>query len=319
MTDCYAIGVDLGGQSARFAVVDATGGVLHRGQIAVDGALSCPALVDRIADAIAELRSEASNAAHAPGSIGVVMPGYMDRARTRLEFAANLPHLSGSDFLESLRNRIDLPLVFDADGNGAAWGEWRFGAGRGVDRLIVTTVGTGIGAGVIIDGEIVRVRGHIAGSLGHVVADPQGPRCACGGRGCLETLASGRALEQLASRYADDNPASKLAALRTRSGQLTGVEIGLALQDKDEGALSAVCEIGRWLGIGVASWAAVFAPQKVVIGGGIASLGEVYFESVREGLCAVGQPSATRDLVIESAALGVEAGVIGAAALGSQA
>ena len=103
-------------------------------------------LVDLIADRIAELRSESANADHVPTSIGMVMPGYMDRERTRLEFAANLPNLSGSNFLESLRQRIDLPIAFDADCNGAAWGEFRFGAGRDVNRLIVATVGTGIGA-----------------------------------------------------------------------------------------------------------------------------------------------------------------------------
>ena len=318
MRNFYAIGVDLGGQSARFAVVDTHGAVLHRTRVTVDAKLSCHMLVDLMADRIAELRSESANAGHVPTSIGMVMPGYMDRERTRLEFAANLPHLSGSNFLESLRQRIDLPIAFDADCNGAAWGEFRFGAGRDVDRLIVATVGTGIGAGVIIDGRIVRLRGHIAGSLGHVVVDPQGPRCPCGGRGCLEALASGRALEQLASRYADDNPSSRLATLRNKCDPLSGVEVGLALQDKDEAALSAVREIGRWLGVGLAGWAVIFAPQKVVIGGGIASLGEPYFEAIRQSLREVGQPSATRDLVIEPAKLGAEAGVIGAAALGAQ-
>lgn len=318
MKDVYAIGVDLGGQSARFAVVDSNGAVLHRAQVTVDAALSCHTLVDLIADRIAELRSESANAGHVPTSIGMVMPGYMDRERTRLEFAANLPNLSGSNFLESLRQRIDLPIAFDADCNGAAWGEFRFGAGRDVDRLIVATVGTGIGAGVMIDGEIVRLRGHTAGSLGHVVIDVEGPRCSCGGRGCIEMLASGRALERLAAWYADNDPSSKLAVLRTECGQLTGVEVGLALQDKDEAALLAVRELGRWLGFGIASWAVIFAPQKIVIGGGIASLGEPYFEAIGEGLREVGQPSATRDLVIEPAKLGAEAGVIGAAALGSQ-
>ena len=310
-----AIGVDLGGQSVKLAVVDGTGGVHLRSRSAVDATQPAEAITRLLIDQITSLQARATAEGLAPGSVGVVMPGYMDRLRTRILFAANLPTLTGSNLLAQIRHGVELPVVFDADGNAAALGEYRFGAGRGIDRLMVAVVGTGIGVGVMIDGQIVRVRNHTGGSLGHVIVDATGPVCGCGARGCVEARASGRVLERRAAELAAEEPGSRLAALRAERGQLTGVEIGLALGDDDRAAGRAVRECGWWLGVGVASWSAVYAPRKVLIGGGMAALGEPLLSAVRDGFREVGQPLLTRGVVIEAAALGPDAGVIGAAAM----
>ena len=181
--------------------------------------------------------------------------------------------------------------------------------------MTVATIGTGIGAGVVAEGRIVRVRHHIGGSLGHVVVDPRGLRCACGGRGCVETLASGRALERQALQAAQSEPNSRLAALLSERGALTGKEIAEALKEGDATAARVVRECGWWLGVALASWAVVHAPRKVLIGGGIAQLGEPLLRAIHEGLQEVGQPTLVRDTTVEQASLGPDAGVVGAAAL----
>ncbi len=310
-----AIGVDLGGQSVKLALVDEAGGITLRRQTPLDGNWPAERITHLILAEIHALSGDARASGADPAGVGVVMPGYMDAARSKLVFAANLPTLNGGDFLANLRRGAGLPVVFDADSNAAAYGEYRFGAGRGVDRLIVAAVGTGIGAGVVLGGRILRIWNHIPGSLGHVIVDAKGPACRCGARGCVEAHASGPVLERRAGELADARPGSRLAALRAERGRLTGVEIGQALREGDDAAAEAVRECGWWLGAGVAAWSVIYGPEKVLIGGGIGALGEPLLAAVRAGVAEVGQPNATRRVEIEAVALGADAGVVGAAAL----
>lgn len=309
----YAIGVDLGGQSVKLAIVDDAGQIWFRRQAPIDPQDSADRLALFIIEEIQAIQVEAENQGKSCVRIGMVMPGYMDSSRNRILFSANLPTLNGSDFPAAIKRNVTLPIVFDADSNGAALGEYYFGAGRGSERLIVATVGTGIGAGVILAGKLLRTYNHTAGSLGHVIVNAKGPTCPCGGRGCLEALASGRALERRAAELAQGNPGSRLAALLAERGRLTGVEIGIALKENDPPACQAVQECGWWLGVGVASWSVIFRPETVVITGGVAELGEPLLTAAREGLAEVGQPAATAIVTIIGATLGTDAGIIGAA------
>ncbi|MGQ9651318.1 MAG: ROK family protein [Phycisphaerae bacterium] len=315
MNGGFAIGVDLGGQSVKLALVDEHGMVRLKRQEPIDTAKSADQICKLVLDQIGILRREGQSNGLSPSAVGIVMPGYMDRQRTRLLFAANLPTLSGSSLLADLRAGLDLPVTFDADSNGAAFGEYRFGAGQGVNRLTVVAVGTGIGAGVVADGQIVRVRHHIGGSLGHIIVDARGLRCACGGRGCVETVASGRALELQALQAAKSEPHSLLATLLAQRGCLTGKEVAEALAHGDSTALRIVRQCGWWLGVALASWAVVHAPQKVLIGGGVAQLGQPFIQAIHDGLQEVGQPTLVRDTAVELASLGPDAGVVGAAGL----
>jgi glucokinase len=310
-----AIGVDLGGQSVKLALVDDTGVVLSKRQEPVDVARPAGEICRLMLDQIRAVRADGQARSHRPVAVGIIMPGYMDRERTRLIYAANLPTLSGSTLLADLRGGLDLPVSFDADSNGAAFGEYYFGAGRGVDRLTVVAIGTGIGASALTDGQIVRVRHHISGSLGHIVVDPRGQRCACGGKGCVETVASGKALERLALQTAQAEPNSGLGKLLAERGKLTGKEVAEALTDGDPAAARVVRECGWWLGVALASWSVVYAPRKVLIGGGIAMLGTPLLAAIHEGLQEVGQPTLVRDTTVEAASLGPDAGVIGAAGM----
>jgi glucokinase len=315
VNDNCSIGVDMGGQSVKLALVDESGVIHLRRQVPMDPTLSADAIALLLIEQVETIVGTARVKGFAPPAVGIVMPGYMDVGRTKLLFAANLPTLNGTDFLSTIKSGIDLPVAFDADCNAAAFGEYHFGAGRGVDRLIVVTVGTGIGGAVMIDGRILRLWNHISGSLGHVIIDARGPRCSCGGRGCVETQASGPAIERLATELAAAEPDSYLAQLLAENGRLTGREIALAVGRGDGPATRVVRDCGWWLGAAVASWSVIYCPEKVLIGGGIAALGEPLLEAVREGLRDVGQPHTTRNVKIGAAALGPDAGMVGAAAM----
>jgi glucokinase len=307
------IGVDLGGQSVKLAAVDTAGEIRVRRQARIDATHSASTLAGQMLGEISGILGDARTAGLEPTAIGMVMPGYMDAARTRLTFVANFPNLGGSNFLAEIKAASPLPIEFDADCNAAALAEARFGAGRGVGRLIVVAVGTGIGGGVVINGHIPRIREHIAGSLGHVIVNAKGPRCKCGARGCVEAMASGPVLERLAAKLADEQPGSRLAALQAERGHLTGLEIAEGLAVNDPPATQAVAECGWWLGAGVASWSVIYSPHKVLIAGGIACLGERLVAAVRKGFEEVGQPTMVQQVEIGLAALGADAGVIGAA------
>jgi glucokinase len=299
----YVIGVDLGGQSVKLGVVDTHGAILIRRQVPIDAAQFEEVLSRLIVQQIDALFTEAAALGKEIAGVGMVMPGYMNAARGKLLFAANLPTLSGSDFLDHIRDQVPAKIVFDADCNGAALGEFRYGAGRDIERLVVATVGTGIGGAVVIGGHLLRVVHHISGSLGHIIVDAGGRRCACGARGCLETRASGRALEAMAAK------------LLKKDERVSGEEINHAAVNGEAWAMRAVRECGWWLGAGIASWCATYAPQQVVIGGGIAALGRSYLEAVRDGLHEVGQPHLTANVEIVPALLGANAGMVGAASM----
>lgn len=311
-----AIGVDLGGQSVKLALVDSNGTIRAKRQEPIDTSRPADELCRLILDQIHGLENDGKTQGLRAVAAGIVMPGYMDRERTRLLFAANLPTLSGSNLLADLRAGLSLPVTFDADCNGAAFGEYYFGAGRGVDRLTVATIGTGIGAGVVTNGQIVRVRHHIGGSLGHIIVDPRGLRCACGAKGCVETISSGRALEREALHAAQTESDSFLAHLLAERGRLTGKEVAEALAKGDVTAARIVRDCGWWLGVAFASWAVVHAPRKILIGGGVARLGAPLLQAIHEGLQEVGQPTLVSETTVEAASLGPDAGVIGAAGMG---
>ncbi len=313
--DSCTIGVDLGGQSLRLAVVDDRGAIQLRASSPIQRDWPAQRLTDHIVEQINGFLALTRDVGWSPATIGLGMPGYLDAARSKLLYITNLPALNGTAFVSEVKQRVALPMSFDADSNAAAMAEYRFGAGVGVDRLIVAAIGTGIGAGVVIEGRVLRIFNHIAGSLGHVIVNARGPRCPCGARGCVEALASGRAIEAAAEQAATLHPKSKLAELRSRFGPLTGVQITEALDAGDAAAGGVVRESGWWLGAGIASWAAIYGPHKVLIGGGMAALGEPLFNAVRTGLAEVGQPHLVESIIVDRASLGPDAGLIGAAAL----
>ena len=281
----------------------------------IDPAMPAARIGDLLADGIGGMMAAARKRRLAPGGVGVVMPGYLDEKKRRVLLVANLPSLNGTAFPRDLASRLPLRVRFDVDCNAAALGEYRFGAGQGVRRLLVATLGTGIGGGVLLDGQVLRIRNHVAGSLGHVVVNACGPRCGCGARGCVEVYASARGFERAANEAADRQPRGLLAALRKKHGTLSGPELRTALARGDAAAHRVVDRCARWLAAGIATWCVIYMPERVLLGGGVAAIGAPLFDAIRRSFREIAQPFVIERTSIEPAALGNDAGVIGAAAL----
>ncbi|MGH3936317.1 MAG: ROK family glucokinase [Pseudonocardiaceae bacterium] len=306
------MGVDIGGTKVAAGVVDECGTIVattRRDTPADDASL----IEDAIAATVGELAGK-----YNVDAVGVGAAGFIDARRATVMFA---PHLAWRDepLRASLERRLRLPVVVENDANAAAWAEVRFGAGRGADHVVTVTVGTGIGGGIVVNGQLLRGQFGAAGEFGHLTVVPDGRRCECGLRGCWEQYASGRALEFEARDLARVSPVMTAELLRLAGGHpddITGRMVTQAAAAGDVAALRCFEIVGTWLGRGLAGLAAILDPGLFVIGGGLSSAGELLrapaMATFREHLTGAGhRPPA--DLRI--AELGPQAGLIGAADL----
>ncbi len=307
------IGVDVGGTKVLGGLVDAGGRVLRQARRKTP-AQDQAGTVEMILEVIAELV-----AIESVDAIGVGAAAWIDASRSTIQFA---PNLAWRDvpLRQIVADRFDLPVVVENDANVAAWAEFRFGAGRDMsDSMVLYTVGTGIGGGIILGGQLVRGAHGIAAELGHVRVVPNGHPCGCGRLGCLEQYASGKALVRFAQATAKDAPdkAERLLALADGSPEaITGLMVTAAGLDGDPAARRAFEQVGYWLGNSMADVVQVVDPQRIVLGGGVIEAGDLLLHpaetSYRDALAARGQlPVAD----VRAAEMGNLAGVVGAADL----
>ena len=307
-----ACGIDVGGTKIAGGVVDDTGKVLEelRVESPATDAHAIEAAIERL---VAELRAR-----HEIEAVGVGAAGYIDKSRSVVLFAPNLAWRD-LDLKADLEATLGLPVVVENDANAAAWGEFQFGAGHDVDDLLLVTVGTGVGGGVVLDGSLYRGAFGVGAEIGHMRVVPDGIRCGCGNRGCFEKYASGSALVREARAAA--RAGSLLAAdLLDRAGgdvdAITGPLITEAARRGDPFALEQLAGIGRWLGEGIASLTAVLDPAVVVVGGGVSAADELLLDPVRRAFAAQLTGRGHRPMLeIRKARLGNQAGLIGAADL----
>jgi glucokinase len=306
------IGVDLGGTKLLAGAVDQRLGVHHRVQRTVTG-ISQPALLDLAVDAVTEARESAGAEIAA---VGFGVPCLIDRRRGRVVVGVHTP-LTDIALADVMAERLGLPVFVDNDGNCAALAEHRAGAARRASEAIVLTMGTGIGGGLILGGEIYRGALGAAGELGHVVIDLDGEHCFdnCPNRGCAELYASGTALAREAQRLAAVHPSSALARALGQGRDLAGPLVTELAHDGDAAAIEAVSLIGSRLGILIANLANIFNPELVVVGGGVIAAGELMLAPARAVVAQRTLPFLHESLRIVPARFGVEAGMIGAAAL----
>jgi len=272
-----AIGVDVGGTKIAAGVVDDGGNVIDELRIETP-ATDVEATELAIVDLVARLRSK-----HDIAHVGVGAAGWVDAHRSVVYYAPNLAwrdeHLG-----EELTESCGIPVVIENDGNAAAWGEYRFGAGVGFEDVVCVTVGTGIGGGMVLGGSIYRGGFGIAAEFGHVRVVPDGLLCPCGNHGCWEQYASGRALVRTARELAAADPgrAETLLSLGDGTPQgIQGVHVTAAAEDGDTVASDAFEEVGRWLGQGLADLVAVLDPSCLIIGGGVSDAGELILDPAR--------------------------------------
>jgi glucokinase len=307
-----AIGVDIGGTKVAAGLVDGEGHIVRRAR-RLTPSRDPRAVEQTIAEVVEEVRG-----GEAVGGVGIGAAGFVDADRSRVMFA---PHLAWRD--EPLRDelvaRLGVPVIVENDANAAAWAEWRFGAGRGEPRLVCVTLGTGIGGGIVVDGVVQRGRWGMAGEFGHMVVVPDGRRCECGNRGCLEQYASGNVLGREARELAGADSPVTVPLMERVDGDvsaLVGPLITQAAQEGDAVAVELFVDVGRWLGIGLANLAAALDPGLFVIGGGGSDAGELLLAPARESFRRTLTGRGFRpEPEIVKAALGPEAGLVGAADL----
>jgi glucokinase len=306
------IGVDLGGTKLLAGAVDRRLGVHHRVQRTVTG-LHQRVLLEVAGDAVTEARVSGGAAVAA---VGFGIPCLIDRRTGQAVVGVNTP-LADIAFADVMAERLGLPVFVDNDGNASALAEHRAGAARGASEAVVLTLGTGIGGGLIIRGQLYRGALGAAGELGHMVIDFDGPYCQgnCPNRGCAEMFASGTALAREALRLAAERPESGLAKVLAGGRELAGPLVTELAHDGDPAAIEAVRVIGARLGIVIANLANIFNPEVVVVGGGVIAAGELMLAPAREVLAKRTLPFLHENLRIVAARFGMEAGMIGAAAL----
>jgi glucokinase len=318
-------GVDIGGTKVFAVLVDENGSICQRASHPTDpdaGTASIVLALDQLIGRAgpddrpgtgSDPRSSSVSSSR-PGAIGIAAAAYVAYPSGRIAFAPNLVY-GQSDVAEAVRRRFQVDVIVENDANAAAWAEQQYGAGRGSDDTLMLTIGTGIGGGVVVRGELFR--GHLgyAGEFGHITLVDGGPLCACGERGCLEALASGNAIGRMAREGIAGAPDSILLELAgDEPGRITGALVSEAAHAGDEFAAEVLQRAGRWLGTGLATLVNAFDPSVIVIGGSGAAAGWFLLEPARLELDRrLGRRRPVPPIV--TAVLGNDAGAIGAASL----
>lgn len=305
------IGVDIGGTKIATGVVDPDGTIVARAQRATP-ARDPGAIEQTVADCVNEL-----TAGHDVAAIGVAAAGFVSTDRSTVLFAPNLAWRD-RDLRRGVQALTGLDVVVENDANAAAWAETRFGAGRGHSDVVMVTLGTGVGGGIVVGGRMVRGHRGFAAEIGHVRAVPDGRLCGCGNRGCWEQYISGNALVAEARRRATD-PGWSPALLELSGGSpdmVSGPVITELAQAGDEALIALLAEIGDLVGVFCASIAAVLDPGVVVVGGGVSGAGDLLMGPALEGFLRELSPRGHRPPIeLRQAVLGNAAGIVGAADL----
>jgi glucokinase len=288
--------IDIGGTSTKIGVVAEDGSILRRRSVSTSVHGEPMPLVDTIVSSL-RLVLEARESQRNPVSgVGVSVAGFLNSDRSAMIHNANLPALREYPLRRALEDQLSLECRLEVDSNAAVVAEYRHGAGQGSARLLGVTVGTGLGGGVIIDGQLLRYTGECAGDLGHIIVDRNGRLCTCGARGCLEAMVNS-------------------AALSERAGGRAPRDIVNSARQGDKLARKALAETGRWLGLGLASLSPLFSPDRIVVGGGISAARDFLLVATNESYRKHARPEFRDKTVVVGSSFDGWEGIVGAASL----
>lgn len=317
----YFVGVDVGGTNLRAAVWDAEReqllAVRYAPTLSQEGH---SAVLTRLADLIRQVVADAGLTLEWVRSIGVGLPGRLRPAEGVVEFLPNLAgNWIGVRAGEVLTAVLDLPVYLINDARAMTFGEWKYGAGRGVDTLVCLTLGTGIGGGVVVNGRLLWGINGTLGELGHQIVEADGLPCTCGGRGCLEVYASGTAIAAAGARAVREGRSVTLRDLAEGDPtRVTADMVARAARSGDVTAQAIFERAGLYLGIVISNVVLTINPWRVILGGGMAGVGELIFAPVRRTLRERVHLAPIDHIEIVPAQLGADAGLIGAAAWAEQ-
>jgi glucokinase len=310
MSQAEAIGVDLGGTKMLLGVLDPGGKAVWESRERSAGE-SESELVELLLREIEEARAERSGIE----AVGLGIPARIDHEKGVALSAVNLP-IEDLPIRDIVVERAGLPTFVDNDANVAALAEQLYGAARGTQNSVLLTLGTGIGGGLVLGGEIYRGSIGAGAELGHMSIEMDGPPCqgSCRGHGCIETFASGTAIGREGRAAAEREPDSAIGKLLAEGTSVDGKAVTVAAKDGDETAIGVLAQAGRRLGVGLANLANIFEPEVIVIGGGVMAAGDLLLEPARVELRARALKP-MNEIPVVPAQLGEDAGMIGAAAM----
>lgn len=305
-----AIGLDIGGTKIAGGVVDESGALLAEITERTPEESDADAVAPILLDIVERLRAKHADVS----AVGVGAAGIVEWPEGRMVWAPNNAYQDWP-VREQLEKATGLPAVVDNDANVATLAEARLGGTRNRE-LVLITVGTGIGGGLVLGGQIYRGPTGRGAELGHIILNPDGPVCGCGNHGCFEAYASGTALTRMGREAAGDDPQGLIARLGAEQGEVTGQTVTAAAERGDAVAVQLFERLGRWLGVGIASLANIFELEAVAVGGGLVETGDLLLEPARRAAREFAYATQARVTVpIRPATFGSDAGMVGAALL----
>jgi len=313
----YTIGIDMGGTNIKAGIVNLEdGSVVYSSTIPTLGRAGHQAVMTRIADQILETIHAGGFAVSDIGGVGIGVPGVLDMDQGVTLFLPNLPgnwrNVPIGSFIEA---KTGLPISILNDARAITYGEWKYGAGRGVDTMACFTLGTGIGGGLVINGRLHLGIGGTGGELGHQCVDMNGPICGCGARGCLEAYATGPAIAALGVRAVLQGRTTSLGILAESDlNKITPELICKAAQQGDPVANEIYQSVGELIGIAISNILVTIGPRKVVLAGGVAGAGDLLLHPIRRKIREQVFMMPADQVEIAIASLGMNAGIIGVAA-----
>lgn len=314
------VGVDMGGTKILSAVIDAEGNILSTAKIPTKADKGPSIVIDRIAESIQRAVDKSGVVAASIQAVGIGAPGPLDPATGVVIFAPNL-RWKDVRLKEELEARVNIPTFVDNDVNVGTLGEHVFGAGKGFQNVVGIFVGTGIGGGIILQGELFHGASKTAGEIGHIIVKAGGPRCGCGTRGCLEALASRTAMaKQFQKAILKKGQKSVISELT--DGDLKTVRSGVlakAIRLNDKLTLKVIKKATKYLGIGIGSIVNFLNPEMIILGGGVVeALDDTFLNDIRAAAEKYALPNTLNGVQIVPAKLGDNSGILGAAALARQ-
>jgi glucokinase len=312
------LAIDLGGTKFVAAVVSTTGEIVSRHYKLTLADEGPEAVIRRMLDTIDDLIRNTGLSSSPPSSIAIAAAGAIDSASGTVTSSPNLPGWCHIPLKEMVQKATGIRTIVLNDASAAALGEHAFGAGRGVDNMIYITVSTGIGGGIIIDGKLYGGACGAAGEIGHTTIDVNGPRCSCGSVGCLEMLASGKAIAREAQRLISGG--AKTCMLELAEGELQNVTaktVSAAAQRGDATATAVVAKAAAYLGVGLVNLVNIFNPEMIIVGGGVAKMGDSLLDGARKVVAERAFQLPARAVRIVPSQLGDNAGILGAVAFAS--
>ncbi|MBG9543030.1 ROK family glucokinase [Cytobacillus firmus] len=314
MAEKWLVGVDLGGTTTKLAFINYYGEIIHKWEIPTDNSEEGKNITINIAKAIDHKLEELDLNKDKIIGIGMGAPGPVNLATGVVYNTVNLGWKDNYPLKDLLEVETSLPVIIDNDANCAALGEMWKGAGNGAKDLVCVTLGTGVGGGVIANGDIVQGVSGAAGEIGHITSIPVGgAQCNCGKTGCLETIASATGIVRQALENLESGGEGALSQLYKEHGFITAKDVFDSARNGDETSLLVVNNTAMHLGLALANIANMLNPEKIVLGGGVSRAGDILLKPVISNFIKFAFPRVKESTVIDIATLGNDAGVIGAA------